>query len=236
MSLLVIIHTCKKYENSRTNIIKNTWFKNYNDVLFLIDYEKHNKDYIFLGKYETGYTYHPETIKKIISYFYNNIEKYKWFMIIDDDSYLFKDRLEKFLEWYDYNENYFFGDFLNWCETSQKHQENKKLNNFSKKINYNIDVFTYPYWNAGGPGMVFSKNLIKELYEYLKTSNINNYLNHDVWINSLFSKSNIFVKKIHIHGFYQYFKNVKDLYKDNIISIHFNGNMKELELYHKSIY
>jgi len=218
MKLIIFIHTCKLYENTRAKLLENTWAKN-NDVIFITDNEKSElKNHIYIKSYEKGYTYHPNNVKKMFDIFINKYNDYDYFMIIDDDSYLYIDKLKLYLSFFDKNEPYMIGDFLNWT-------------NYNTNYNYGG---SYEYWVGGGAGIVFTKSCIIEYIELYK-KNIINYFNHDVWLHNLFKLSNGKIKRTHCAGFHQYEGDT--LYKkyskdDNkLISIHLNHDMSLLKNY-----
>jgi len=74
--------------------------------------------------------------------FLTNYEDYDFFMIIDDDSYLYIDKLKLYLSFFDKNDAYMIGDFLNWIAPRTE-------------SDFTCD---YNKWPSGGPGLVFTKN------------------------------------------------------------------------------
>jgi hypothetical protein len=140
-------------------------------------------------------------------------------MIIDDDSYLYVEKLKCFLSFFDKEQPYMIGDFLNWTHIHNDH-----------KFGGN-----YEYWIGGGPGIVFTKSCINQYVELFNTHNIDDY-NHDTWLHMLFKLSNGSIKRTHCPGFHQYGENYlyikysKD--DNNLISIHLNHNMNLLSKYH----
>lgn len=62
MKLIIFIHTCRLYEETRAKILENTWAKDNNDIVFITDnIDCKLKKYFYIG----DYTYHPENVKKI---------------------------------------------------------------------------------------------------------------------------------------------------------------------------
>ena len=70
MNLIVFVHTCKQYEHTRAKLLENTW-ANDKDIVFITDNKDSNlNNHIYIGPYETGYTYHPENVKKMFDLLY----------------------------------------------------------------------------------------------------------------------------------------------------------------------
>jgi hypothetical protein len=220
MKLIIFIHTCKLYEETRAKLLENTWAKDNIDIVFITDNENCKlNNFIYIGEYNKVYTYHPENVKKMFYLFINNYSNYDFFMIIDDDSYLYLDKLKQYLSYFNKDKPYMIGDFLNWPDYN---------NNNQYCGNYN-------YWVGGGPGIVFTKSSIIEFINLYTTYNIN-YENHDGWLHNLYNLSNFLIKRVHCPGFHQY--NGEELYKNyplnsnHLISIHLNRNMDLLNNYH----
>lgn len=212
MKIIIFVHTCKKYENSRAKLLEKTWTKGDN-VVFITDNENSElKNHICIGPYETPYTYHPENVKKMFHLFLDKYGDYDFFMIVDDDTYLYIEKLVLFLSFFNEEEPYMIGDFLNWTHILPDHKFGGK----------------YDKWVSGGPGIVFTKSTIKE-YIMLWTQHNIPYGNHDVWLHDLFLLSNGFIKRTHCPGFHQYGQDMLfqkyDKYDNRIISVHLNHNM-----------
>ena len=147
MKLIIFVHTCKKYEETRAKIIENTWGKDNTNVVFITDNENSSlKNHIYIGPYKSGPTYHPENVIKMFNLFLTNYSDYDFFMIIDDDSYLYIEKLKQYLSFFDKNDTYMIGDFLNWIAPRPEPE------------------FTCDYnkWISGGPGIVFTKKCIEK--------------------------------------------------------------------------
>lgn len=219
MNIIIFVHTCKKYEETRAKLIEQTW-GNKENVVFITDNQSSQlKNHIYIGEYIRGPTYHPENVKKMLNLFLDRYNNYDFFMIIDDDSYLYLDKLKLYLSFFDKNENYMIGDFLNWVATRSE-------------PNFTCD---YNRWVSGGPGIVFTKKCIITFLELSEKFKIL-YTNHDVWLHNLFMLSNKRIKRVDCPGFHQYnSKILLDKYgkeSNNIISIHLEGNMNLLYDYH----
>jgi hypothetical protein len=220
MKLIIFIHTCKLYEETRAKLLENTWAKNNIDIVFITDNENCKlNNYIYIGNYNYGATYHPINIKKMFYIFMDKYANYDYYMIIDDDSYLYLDKLKQYLSYFNKDKPYMIGDFLNWTDYQDGY-------NFSG--NYN-------FWVGGGPGIVFTKSCINEFINLYNTNNTD-IMNHDVWLHHLYTLSNYKIKRVHCPAFHQY--NGEELYKhypldsNHLISIHLNHDMNLLNKYH----
>jgi hypothetical protein len=117
---------------------------------------------------------------KYIHFIYNmNISDYDWYIFIDDNTFIFQNRLENLLENYRCNECYYIG---------------KELKDIQ-----NNNCF---YMSSRG-GYAISKALYSEIYSYLRENGINNSYKHwchdlciGLWIQEISKKDNINVHKI----------------------------------------
>lgn len=223
MKLIIFVHTCTKYEETRAKIIENTWAANREEVIFITDNPNCKlKNHIYVGPYKPGPTYHPETLYKMFILFMKKYDTFDYFMIIDDDTYLYINKLKHFLSFFDATDTYMIGDFLNWIGVS---------NNPKITCDYNI-------WVSGGPGIVFTKNCIQVFLHLMMTRNISN-VNHDVLLHLLYVASSKRIKRVDCPGFHQY--GAESLYKkydknnNHLISIHLERNMGLIHYYHDSI-
>ena len=217
MKIIIFVHTCKLYEESRAKIIEETW-GNRENVVFITDNDASRlKNHIYIG---SGlHIYHPINLMKVFEIFLTEYNTYDFFMVIDDDSYLYIDKLELYLSFFDKDDTYMIGDFLNWVAPRSE------------------PTFTCDYnrWASGGPGIVFTKKCIEKFIYLAKTQNIR-YISHDVWLHNLFMFSDKRIKRVDCPGFHQY--NSKDLIKKyskedmQIISVHLEGNMVLMYEYH----
>jgi len=89
---------------------------------------------------------------KYIHFIYNmkNILNYDWYIFIDDDTYLFINRLEKMLQNYNKNDNCYIG-----CELDHIQKE-------------------FCLYMSGGAGYAISNGLYKLIFEYVNNIGINN--------------------------------------------------------------
>lgn len=219
MKVIIFVHTCELYEESRAKIIEKTW-GNKDNVIFITDNKESTlQNHKFIGPYKPGYTYHPENVIKMFELFIKDYSDYDFFMIIDDDSYLYIDKLELYLSFFDKEDSYIIGDFLNWVAPRDT-------------SNFTCD---YNRWPSGGPGLVFTKKCILDFLKLIKNSNIP-YNNHDVWLHNLFMISNKRIKRVDCPGFHQYnSKTLLNKYSktsNNIISVHLEHCMELINDYH----
>lgn len=220
--LLIFVHTCDKYIESRALIVQNTWAKNRNNVYFITDQPTDKlQQSICIGKYPPIFTYHPVNVHKMFQLFLSDqfAPHYDFFMFIDDDSYLFIDKLLKYLEFFNPNDQLIIADFLNWST--------------------HIPNFTADYasWPSGGPGMIFTKSSIYLLLKQMEITKIP-FNNHDVWIHNLYLKTNKKIKRIHCPGFHQYqvplLLSQTNIMHGSLISLHLEKHMELMEQIHNS--
>ncbi len=190
------------------------------EIVFITDNcESKLIKFISIGAYETGPTYHPNNVKKMFSLFLDKYSDYDFYMIIDDDTYLNVNKLKLFLSFFDKNDSYMIGDFLNWTH----------IHGANKFGGY------YDYWIGGGPGIVFTKSCIIKYTNLYTAINIP-FCNHDVWLHILFHNSDGSIKRVHCPGFHQsgeeYLFEKYSSEKNKLISVHLNRNMSLLYKYH----
>ena len=217
MKLVVFVHTCTMYEESRAKLIEETW-GDQSDIVFITDNKKCKlKNYIYIGEHEKEFTYHPMTLYKMFYYFMEKYEDYDWFMIIDDDTYLYIEKLKHYLSFFDKDHPYMIGDFLNWIKFNPKFCND------------------YNAWVSGGPGIVFTKSCIIRYIILMMDSEVR-IANHDKWLQNLFEVSDKNIRRVDCPGFHQYGaeelleKYSKD--SNNIISVHLERNMNLLYKFH----
>ena len=112
MKVIIFVQTCKLYEESRAKVIEETWGNN-PDVVFITDNENSTlKNHIYIG---SGlHIYHPINVMKVFGIFLDRYKDYDFFMIIDDDSYLYIEKLKLYLSFFDKDDTYMIGDFLHF--------------------------------------------------------------------------------------------------------------------------
>jgi len=227
MKIIIFITTCENYEHSRAKKIEKTW-GNKENVVFITDNEHSSlKKHIYIGEYKKGGAHRScDNATKIFNLFLNNYSNYDWMMIIDDDSYLYIEKLLSYLSFYDPNDCLMMGDFLNWCERGAGPLFNGQI---TPGPNYSV-------WPGGGPGIVFSKSCVEFFLQLIANIEIP-YVNYDVWLHYLYLiGGQAKIKRIHCPGFHQ--NGSKELIKKYpldsklLISIHLERNMELLDAFH----
>jgi hypothetical protein len=139
---------------------------------------------------------------KYIHFIYNMkfILNYDWYIFIDDDTFVFIDRLKNLLEKYDSTENYYIGNELD-------HIKNE-----------------YCLYMSGGAGYAISNSLYNILYKYVQKNGINNSHKHwcddlciGLWIDEL-KKEHTIIQIDNKNFLIDQHKNEDDL--NNSITIH----------------
>jgi hypothetical protein len=140
-----IILTCEKYINTRVNWQSATCFKyiNNKDCYYLsckpINYKKN-----IYGWYTTDdYTSCPD---KYIAFFKNLDLCYDWYVFIDDDTFIFPDRIQKFVSQFNKNDYLYIGHLLTHLRDLE--------------------------YMSGGAGFVISKPTYSLLKNFISNSNI----------------------------------------------------------------
>ena len=158
MKICYIISTCDKYIDSRVKYQMEIMFKGIdkNDIYYLTS--KPNIDKRYFGWFCPD---DPQNITwKYIHFIYNmNIPYYEWYIFIDDDTFVYHNRLKNMLTQYNSNENYYIG---------------KELDHIKNE---------FCLYMSGGAGYAISKPLYLLIKEYVKTTGINNSFKH--WCDDL---------------------------------------------------
>jgi len=229
--IIVFVHTCAVLDEERTKVLQETWTKGRENVIFVTDDPTRTEEkFVYLGEYRRGFD--PIIIRKIFELYLTKYTDYKWFMLIDDDAYLFIDKLVAYLEYFDERDCYMIGDCLNWIPYVNELPHIA----FNKKLDYNS-------WFSGGPGMVFSKSGVEEYLRMIYVSDKYGLVDgmkygYDLWFAYLFyyASDQKKVRRIHCPGFHQYGDTeiIAKYPKDSklLISIHFNKKMNELIEFH----
>lgn len=158
MKICYIISTCNKYLDTRVKYQMDTMLKNVNkeDIYYLTscpDIEKRHFGWYSMDD-EKNITW------KYIHFIYNmDIPHYDWYIFIDDDTFVFEDRLLRLLSKYNSNENYYIGEELDHIKND------------------------FCLYMSGGAGYAISNQLYKLIYKYVKESGINNSFKH--WCDDL---------------------------------------------------
>ena len=112
MKICYIISTCDKYLDTRVKYQMETFFNdvNQNDIFYLTsksNIEKRHFGWNCMDD-EKNITW------KYIHFFYNmsNILEYDWYIFVDDDTFIFIDRLKSLLTNYNKDDFYYIGNEL----------------------------------------------------------------------------------------------------------------------------
>jgi hypothetical protein len=158
MRTCYIISTCDKYLETRVKYQMDTMLKNVDrqDIFYLTT--KPNIENRQFGWYCMDDI--QNITWKYIHFIYNmNILDYDWYIFIDDDTFVFKNRLETLLSLYNPNECYYIGKELDHIKND------------------------YCIYMSGGAGYAISNGLYKLINNYLKNIGINNSYKH--WCDDL---------------------------------------------------
>jgi hypothetical protein len=96
MKILYIIKSCDSYYDTRVSFQKNTWLNKINnesDYITITSSVGDEKTYKCLCG--DGYFSLTEKVKNFIKN--NSFDKYDWYFLIDDDAFVFPERLEKYI-------------------------------------------------------------------------------------------------------------------------------------------
>ena len=143
MKICYIISTCNKYLDTRVKYQMDTMLKNINkeDIYYLTS--KPDVENRQFGWYSMDDT--QNITWKYIHFIYNtNIPDYDWYILIDDDTFVFEKRLRNLLTKYNSSENYYIGKELDHI----KHE--------------------FCCYMSGGAGYAISKSLYSHITEYVK--------------------------------------------------------------------
>ena len=190
--LAIFVHTCGRFEESRAKVIEATWARDRTEVTFITDsatstLRRHENLGPYLTLDSAHLSYHPETVRKMLALFLRKHPRAQWLMLIDDDSYLFVERLLSFLSFFDASDRYVLADFVHW----QFGEWNARKD--------------YSRWASGGPGIVFSRAAVEEYVRLIAAHGATTPLqNHDVWLALLYNASDGAIKRVHCPGFHQY--------------------------------
>lgn len=148
MKICYIISTCDKYIETRVKYQMETMLKNVNkdDIFYLTSKAD-------ISKRQFGWQSMDDTQNitwKYIHFIYNmNIIDYDWYIFIDDDTFVFQNRLETLLQNYNSNECYYIG---------------KELDHIKEQ---------FCLYMSGGAGYAISNKLYKLIDAYIKKIGIN---------------------------------------------------------------
>lgn len=191
-----------------------------------------------MGPYPPGATYHPDTFVKILKCFQEQKDQFQWFMVVDDDTYLFVERLLSWLDLIDSRKSLLIGDFINWpplyLDWPGVYQAcMKKL----PPLNYD-----YSLWPGGGPGLVFSGACVDAVLELIsELTEIDSpalaAINHDVWLHRIIEvQGRSRIARLHCPGFHQFgdraLLQAENVNPRSLISVHLNHSVELMQKFH----
>jgi hypothetical protein len=143
MKICYIISTCDKYLDTRVKYQMDIMLKNVKkeDIYYLTS--KPNIENRHFGWYSMDDTQNI-TWKYIHFIYHMDIPYYDWYILIDDDTFVFDNRLKTLLSQYDSNENYYIG---------------KELDHIKNQ---------FCLYMSGGAGYAISKSLYALITEYVR--------------------------------------------------------------------
>lgn len=141
-----IILTCEKYINTRVNWQSDTCFKfiNNKDCYYLSCRPVNSKKNIYGWYTKDDYTSCPD---KYIAFLKNLDLDYDWYVFIDDDTFIFPDRIQKIVSQFNKNDYLYIGHLLTHLRDLQ--------------------------YMSGGAGFIISKPTYLLLKKFISNSNMN---------------------------------------------------------------
>ncbi len=154
-SIMYTVLTCRQYYHTRLATLRTTWAKHVNDIYFLGDDMHHGGDSRMLGfDVPLGYDYCGLKFYRYFLWLHSLPKEYDWYLICDDDAYVFRSRVERALCGLNPQERICWGSFLTvWHDAPY----------LQLRGDFRLPV-TYP---TGGPGFVMSKALTRAVCRYL---------------------------------------------------------------------
>lgn len=174
MRICYIIFTCEKYLTTRIKYQMNSFLKyvDKNDIFYLAN-KMDEENRLFAWDAPDDYKSLPI---KYVEFFKKNLinpDDYDWFLLIDDDTFIFKNRVEALLSSYNCNDNIMIG---------------RELDHIKNTI--------WGHYMSGGAGTILSRSLYKLLTNFIKSKETKDILPHwcadialSLWIKEL-SKNN----------------------------------------------
>jgi hypothetical protein len=168
MKICYIISTCDKYLNTRVKYQMKTFLSDVdiNDIFYLTSKPNIEKRHFGWNCMDD-----EKNITWKYIHFFNNMNNnlhYDWYIFIDDDTFVFIERLQSLLKKYNKDHLYYIGNELDHIKKD------------------------FCLYMSGGGGYAISNGLYKLLYDYVKTNGINNSYKHwcddlciGLWINEL---------------------------------------------------
>jgi hypothetical protein len=148
MKICYIISTCDKYLETRVKFQIDTFLK---DVPLTDIYYLTSKSNIEKRQFGWNCMDDPQNITWKYIHFINNMDipNYDWYIFIDDDTFVFKNRLKNLLNQYNQNECYYIG---------------KELDHIKEQ---------FCLYMSGGAGYAISNALYLHIYNYIHKIGIN---------------------------------------------------------------
>lgn len=219
MNCCYIISTCDKYLDTRVKYQMDTFLKDVNkeDIFYLTSTSNHENRHFGWNTMDDA----QNITWKYIHFIKNmtNILHYDWYILIDDDTFIFIERLQNLLKKYNKNDLYYIGNELDHIEKE-----------FCKYM-------------SGGGGYAISNQLYKLIHNYITEIGINNAyyplinlkeqfcddLCVGLWINEL--KKNYNIKQIH-NALFLMDPHKNDYELNNAITIHRTMTKEANEYYY----
>jgi len=148
MKICYIISTCDKYIKTRVKYQLEYMFKNINkeDIYYLTS--KPNIEERQFGWYTMDDS--QNITWKYIYFIYNmDILHYDWYVFIDDDTFIFKNRIENLLNNYNSKDSYYIGNELDHIKEQ------------------------FCLYMSGGAGYTISNGLYRHIYNFIKKKGMN---------------------------------------------------------------
>jgi len=152
MKIAYIVLTCKLYENTRKIWQKETSLKNVDDYdIFYLSYKMNPSKRLFSWGAHDGYNGLPFKMIDFFRYMY--LDNYDWIVIIDDDTYLYVNRLKNLLEEYSSSDYVVIGKLLT-----------------------HLDNTEWGKYFSGGAGTIISNATYNLLYKHIANTHHYSYL------------------------------------------------------------
>ena len=142
MKIAYVVLTCEKFFSTRVPLQRKTSLKDIKDIdIFYIGHKMDTEKRLFSWDAPDDYNSLPY---KLHSFFANMKLNYDWYMIIDDDTYVVTERLQRFLSSFNPTQEISFGKILDHVKDS-----------------------TWGLYLSGGAGTVLSHSLYEKLCRYV---------------------------------------------------------------------
>jgi Fringe-like len=203
MSICYIILTCELYIPTRAKYLLETSLKNVNpnDIYFLSC--KSSQPNVYGWNTADNYESCP---LKYVRFFQNMKLDYDWYYFMDDDTFVFPNRLSTFLQQYNKNDRLYIGNRCTHVE--------------------------YHLYMSGGAGFLLTKSVYFELIDYIKSKNDHELITErygdylmGIWL------SNIPNKKIVSIDLFKMIRHENDEELINFISFHYLKTKEHYDFY-----